>query len=53
MRHLFIIIRYLVSKSHKYRLIMLYLIIALMKSLRDLNLKNFNEYISIEHALVI
>ena len=46
MRYLFVIMRYLISKSYKCRLIMLYFIVVLMKSLRDLNLKNFDEYIS-------
>ena len=46
MRYLFIIMRYLVLKSYKYRLIMLYFIVVLIKSLRDLSLKSFNEYIS-------
>ena len=47
MRYLFVIMRYSVLESHKCRLIMLNLIIVLMKSLRDLNLKGFDEYISI------
>ena len=46
MRYLFIIMRYSILKSHKCRLIMLYFIIALMKSLRDLNSKDFDEYMS-------
>ena len=46
MRYLFIIMRYLISKPYECRLIMLYFIIVLIKLLRDLNLKNLNEYIS-------
>ena len=53
MRYLFVIMRYLILKSHKCRLIMLCFIIILMKLLRDLNLKDFDEYISTQHALVI
>ena len=53
MRHLLITMRHSVSESHKCRLIMLSLIVVSMKSLRGLNLKNFNEYISIQHAPVI
>ena len=46
MRYLFVIMRYSISESHKYRLIMLYLIVVSIKSLRDLNSKDFDEYIS-------
>ena len=46
MRYLFIIIRYSISKSHECRLIMLYFIIVLMKSLRGLGSKGLGEYIS-------
>ena len=46
MRHLFIIMRYSTLKPHECRLIMLNSIIVLIKSLRDLSLKNLNEYIS-------
>ena len=53
MHYLFIIMRYSISESHKCRLIMLYSIIVLIKLLRDLSLKNFNEYISTQHTLVI
>ena len=53
MRYLFIIMRYSISKSHKCRLIMLNSIIVLMKSLRDLNLKNLDEYMSTQHAFVV
>ena len=38
--------RYLILKSCKCRLIMLYLIVVSMKSLRGLNLEGFNEYMS-------
>ena len=53
MRYLFIIMRYSISESSKCRLIMLYFIIVLIKSLRGLSLKNFDEYISIQYAPVI
>ena len=53
MRYLFIIMRYSTSKSHECRLIMLNFIIVSMKLLRDLNLKDFNEYMSTQYALVI
>ena len=46
MRYLLVVARYLISESYKCRLIMSYLIVVLIKSLRDLNLKNFDEYIS-------
>ena len=46
MRYLFVTIRYSASESHECRLIMLNFIIVSMKSLRGLNLKSFNEYIS-------
>ena len=45
MRYLFVIMRYLILKSYKCRLIMLCFIIVLIKLLRDLNLKSFDEYI--------
>ena len=47
MRHLFVIMRYSISESYECRLIMLSLIVVLMKSLRGLNLKNLDEYMSI------
>ena len=53
MRYLLVIVRYSISKSYKYRLIMLYFIIVLIKSLRDLSSKIFDEYISTQHILVI
>ena len=53
MRHLLVTMRHSVSESHECRLIMLNLIAASMKSLRGLNSKNFNEYISTQHAPVI
>ena len=53
MRHLFVTMRYSVSESHECRLIMLSLIVVSMKSLRDLSLKGFDEYMSTQHALVI
>ena len=53
MRYLFIIMRYSISESHECRLIMLYFIIVLIKSLRDLSLKDFDEYISTQYAPVI
>ena len=53
MRYLFIIMRYSISKPHECRLIMLYFIIVLIKSLRDLSSENFDEYISIQYTSVI
>ena len=53
MRYLFVIMRYSILKSYECRLIMLYFIIVLMKSLRDLNLKSFDEYMSTQHVPVI
>ena len=53
MRYLLVIMRYSISESHECRLIMLCLIIVLIKSLRDLSLKNLNEYISTQYAPVI
>ena len=53
MRHLLVIMRYSILKPYECRLIMLYFIVALIKSLRDLNSKSLNEYISTQHALVI
>ena len=53
MRYLFIIMRYSVSKPHECRLIMLNFIVVLIKSLRGLSSEGFDEYISIQHALVI
>ena len=53
MRHLLVTMRHSISEPHKCRLIMLNLIVASMKSLRDLNLKNFDKYISTQHVLVI
>ena len=53
MRYLFVIMRYSISKPHKCRLIMLYFIIVLMKLLRDLSSKSFNEYISTQYVPVI
>ena len=53
MRYLLITMRYLVSKPHKCRLIMLCLIVASIKLLRDLNSESLNEYMSTQHALVI
>ena len=46
MRYLFIIMRYSISEPYECRLIMLNFIIVLMKSLRDLNLEDFDEYMS-------
>ena len=53
MRHLLVIMRYSILKSYECRLIMLNFIIVLIKSLRDLSLKSFDEYISIQYAPVI
>ena len=53
MRYLLVIIHYSISKSHKCRLIMLYFIVILIKSLRDLSSEGFNEYISTQYAPVI
>ena len=53
MRHLFVTMRYSISESYKCRLIMLCFIVVLMKSLRDLNSKNFDEYMSIQYVLMI
>ena len=53
MRYLLIIMRYSISKPYKCRLIMLCFIVASMKLLRDLNLKNLDEYISTQHAPVV
>ena len=53
MRYLLIIMRYSISKPYKCRLIMLNFIIALMKSLRSLNSKSLDEYISTQYVLVI
>ena len=50
MRYLLVIMRYSILRSHKCRLIMLNFIIVLIKLLRDLNSKNFDEYISTQHA---
>ena len=53
MRYLLVTMRHSISEPHKCRLIMLNSIVVSIKSLRDLNLKGFNEYISTQHALVI
>ena len=53
MRYLLVIARYLILKLYLYRLLMLCSIVVSIKSLRDLSLKNFDEYISIQHTLVI
>ena len=53
MRHFFVIMRYSISEPYKCRLIILYFIIVLIKSLRDLNSKNLDEYISTQHTPVI
>ena len=53
MRYLFIIMRYSISELYECRLIMLYFIVVLMKLLRDLSSKSFDEYISIQYTLVI
>ena len=53
MRHLFAITRYSALKLYSCRLIMLYSIIVLIKILRGLSLRDFNEYISTQYALVI
>ena len=53
MRHLLVTMRYSISEPHKCRLIMLNSIAASIKSLRDLNLKNLNEYMSTQYTLVI
>ena len=53
MRYLLVIMRYSISKPYKYRLIMLYFIVILMKLLRDLNLKDFDENISTQYTPVI
>ena len=45
--------RYLASEPYECRLIMLNFIVVLMKSLRDLGLRGFGEYMSIQYALVI
>ena len=52
MRYLFITARYLISKLYSCRL-MLYFIIVLIKLLRDLNLKSFDEYMSTQYISVI
>ena len=53
MRHLLVTMRYSISKPYECRLIMLCLIVVLMKSLRGLNSKNFDEYMSTQHAPVV
>ena len=53
MRYLLVIMRYLILKSYKCRLIMLYFIIVLMKLLRGLNSKSFDEYMSTQYVSVI
>ena len=53
MRHLLVTMRYSISEPYKCRLIMLNSIVVSMKSLRGLNLKNLNEYISTQYAFVI
>ena len=53
MRYLLVTVRYSISKSYKCRLIMLCFIVVLMKSLRGLSLKNFDEYILIQYTPVI
>ena len=45
MRYLFIIARYSISKPYKYRLIMLYFIIVLIKLLRNLSSESLDKYI--------
>ena len=47
MRYLLVLMRYSISKLYKCRLIMLDFIVVLIKSLRDLNLKSFDEYMSL------
>ena len=53
MRYLLVTMRYSILKPYKCRLIMLCFIIVLMKSLRDLSLEDFDEYISTQHTSVI
>ena len=53
MRHLPVTMRHSASGPYKCRLIMLNPIVVSMKSLRGLNSKSLNEYISIQHALMI
>ena len=53
MRYLLITVHYSISKSHKCRLIMLYFIVVLIKLLRGLSLKSFDEYILTQYAPVI
>ena len=53
MRYLLVTMRHSISESHKCRLIMLGFIIVLMKSLRGLNLKDLDKYMSTQHVPVI
>ena len=53
MRYLLVIMRYSILRSHECRLIMLNFIVVLIKLLRDLSLKDFDEYMSTQHAPVI
>ena len=53
MYHLLVIARYSILKSYKYRLIISYFIVVLIKLLRDLSSKSLDEYMSTQHIFMI